>query len=152
MIEQNESIDFDAKTWVFSPSKTGNRVNMVASLVVPLASQSIKILEDLKLETGHTPYVFYNSRRKDKFEHRQQLNKLLYQIGYKDVHTPHGFRASAITMIQERLKYPKHLPDMQSGHKIKDNNGEAYSRVTFLDERRAMMQKWADYLDSLKYF
>ena len=70
--------------------------------------------------------------------------------GYAGKHVPHGFRASAITMIQEQLKYPKYLPDMQSGHKLKDNNGEAYSRVRFLDERREMMQKWADYLDKLR--
>lgn len=145
-----DAIDFDTKTWTFSPQKTGNRGDMVASLVVPLPSQAIELLQAIYEQTGHTPYVFYNSRRKEKFEHQQQLNKFLWRLGYKDVHTPHGFRASAITMIQERLKYAKHLPDMQSGHKTKDNNGEAYSRVTFLDERAQMMQDWADYITHLR--
>lgn len=144
-----DAIDFDAKTWTFSPQKTGNRGDMVASLVVPLPTQAIELLRSLHEQTGHTDYVFYNNRRKEKFEHQQQLNKYLWRLGYKDVHTPHGFRASAITMIQERLKYAKHLPDMQSGHKTKDNNGEAYSRVTFLDERAQMMQDWTDYLAHL---
>ncbi len=144
-----DSIDFDAKTWTFSPQKTGNRGDMVASLVVPLPTQAIELLRLLHEQTGHTDYVFYNNRRKEKFEHQQQLNKYLWRLGYKDIHTPHGFRASAITMIQERLKYAKHLPDMQSGHKTKDNNGEAYSRVTFLDERAQMMQDYADYLTHL---
>lgn len=66
------------------------------------------------------------------------------------MHTPHGFRASAITMIQEQLNYPKYLPDSQAGHKTKDSNGEAYSRMTYLNERTEMMQAWADYLDELK--
>lgn len=145
-----DNIDFDAKTWTFSPQKTGSRGDMVASLVVPLPRQAIELLQAIHEQTGQTPYVFYNSKRKDKFEHRQQLNKFLWRLGYKDVHTPHGFRASAITMIQERLKYQKHLPDMQSGHKTKDNNGEAYSRVTFIDERAQMMQDWADYLAHLR--
>src|SRR5690606_35991953 len=144
-----DAIDFDAKTWTFSPQKTGNRGDMVASLVVPLPTQAIELLRSLHEQTVHTDYVFYNNRRKETFEHQQQLNKYLWRLGYKDVHTPHGFRASAITMIQERLKYAKHLPDMQSGHKTKDNNGEAYSRVTFLDERAQMMQDWADYLTHL---
>lgn len=144
-----DAIDFDAKTWTFSPQKTGNRADMVASLIVPLPTQAIELLRSLHEQTGHTDYVFYNNRRKERFEHQQQLNKFLWRIGYKDVHTPHGFRASAITMIQERLKYAKHLPDMQSGHKTKDNNGEAYSRVTFLDDRAQMMQDWADYITHL---
>jgi len=141
-----DSIDFDAKTWTFSPSKTGNRGDMVSSLIVPLPTQAIKLLRVIQEQTGDKYYVFYNARRKDKFEHRQQLNKFLWRLGYKDIHTPHGFRASAITMIQEQLKYAQNLPDMQSGHKIKDNNGLAYNRAQFLDERRDMMQAWADYL------
>ena len=144
-----DCIDMDAQTWTFSPQKTGNRGDMVSSLVVPLPRQAIELLRDIQEQTGHTDYVFYNKRRKEKFEHQQQLNKFLNRLGYTGKHTPHGFRASAITMIQERLKYAKHLPDMQSGHKTKDNNGEAYSRVTFLDERAQMMQDWADYLTHL---
>lgn len=143
-------ISFTAKTWAFKPSKTGNRGDMVSSLIVPLPRQAMAILERLHNETGDTPFVFYNKRRVSKFEHQQQLNKFLWRLGYKDIHTPHGFRASAITMIQEQLSCPKHLPDLQAGHKLRDNNGEAYSRVKFLDERTEMMQAWADYLDELR--
>ena len=145
-----DCIDFDAKTWAFNPSKTGNRGDMVSSLIVPLPTQAIDLLQDIHEQTGDTPYVFYNSKRKDKFEHQQQLNKFLWRLGYKDVHTPHGFRASAITMIQEQLGYSGHLPDMQSGHKIKDSNGLAYNRAKFLKERADMMTSWADYLDQLR--
>ena len=53
-------------------------------------------------------------------------------------------------MIQEQLKYEKYLPDMQSGHAIKDNNGTAYNRVKFIEERTKMMNDWADYQDALK--
>ena len=76
-----EDIDLDAKMWAFSPVKTGNRRDMVASIIVPLPTQAIEILKTLHEQTGHTDYVFYNRRRKDKFEHRQQLNKLLDKLG-----------------------------------------------------------------------
>ncbi len=143
-------IDFDKKQWTFTPKKTGYRTDMVSSLIVPLPSQSIKILEKQYQETGKTEFVFYNPKRKEKFEHPQQLCKFFVRLGYQDIHCPHGFRASAMTMIQEVLKYPKYLPDLQQGHKLKDNNGEAYSRVVFLDERTKMMQDWANYLDELR--
>ena len=143
-------IDFDAKTWTFSPSKTGNRADMVSSLVVPLPTQAIELLQALHEQTGGTDYVFYNKRRKEKFEHQQQLNKLLWRLGYKDTHTPHGFRASARTLMVEQLGISETLIELQLGHNVRDANGRAYNRVTMIDKRRDMMQKWADYLDSLK--
>ena len=145
-----DAINFDAKTWSFNPSKTGNRSDMVSSIIVPLPTQAIKILEDLKLETGKTPFVFYNSKRKSKHEHPQQLNKYLWRLGYKDVHTPHGFRASARTLMVEQLGVSETLIELQLGHNVRDANGRAYNRVQMLPERAEMMQKWADYLDSLK--
>ena len=145
-----EDIDLDAKMWAFSPVKTGNRRDMVASIIVPLPTQAIEILKTLHEQTGHTDYVFYNRRRKDKFEHRQQLNKLLDKLGYKDVHTPHGFRASARTLLSEQLDIDDHLIEHQLGHSVRDPNGRAYNRTKFIDKRRDMVQKWADYLDQLR--
>lgn len=145
-----DAIDFDAKTWTFSPTKTGHRSDMVSSLVVPLATQAIDMLRALQEDTGHTDYVFSNNRRRDKFEHQQQLNKFLWRLGYKDTHTPHGFRASARTMMVEQLGISEQLIELQLGHAVKDANGRAYNRVTMIEKRRDMMQKWADYLDSLK--
>ena len=123
---------------------------MVASLVVPLPAQAIELLQGLHEQTGHTDYVFYNNRRKEKFEHQQQLNKFLWRLGYKDVHTPHGFRASARTLMVEQLGVSETLIELQLGHNVRDANGRAYNRVTMIDKRRDMMQKWADYLDQLR--
>ncbi len=145
-----DAIDFEAKTWTFSPQKTGNRADMVASLIVPLPVQAIEHLRALHALTSKTPYVFYNSRRKDKFEHQQQLNKLLWCLGYKDIHTPHGFRASARTLMVEQLGIPEQLIELQLGHNVRDANGRAYNRVTMQKERAIIMQKWADYLDQLR--
>jgi integrase len=62
----------------------------------------------------------------------------------------HGFRAMARTALDEQLKSPIHLIEAQLAHAVRDANGRAYNRTTHLDERRAMMQQWADYLDALR--
>jgi integrase len=68
----------------------------------------------------------------------------------KDVTTGHGFRATARTILDEVLGFRADLIEHQLAHRVKDPNGRAYNRTAFLPERTAMMQAWADYLDSLK--
>jgi len=52
--------------------------------------------------------------------------------------------------LQEELKYPVHLIEMQRGHRVADMHGRAYNRTEFIEDRRQMMQAWADYLDTIK--
>ena len=145
-----DCIDFDASTWSFSPDKTGSRTDMVSNLIVPLPKQAIELLRGLHEQTGKTPFVFYNSKRKSKYEHQQQLNKYLWRLGYKDIHTPHGFRASARTIMVEQLGISEQLIELQLGHNVRDANGRAYNRVQLISERADMMQRWAEYLDELR--
>ena len=62
----------------------------------------------------------------------------------------HGFRAMARTVLEEHLRFPAHLIEAQLAHTVRDANGRAYNRTTHLEERRSMMQTWADYLDALR--
>lgn len=68
----------------------------------------------------------------------------------KEVITGHGFRAMARTVLDEVLHYRIDYIEHQLAHAVKDPLGRAYNRTTHLAERKAMMQHWADYLDSLK--
>jgi integrase len=161
-------IDLQGKTWTFEPQKGKNRSDMVDSLVIPLAPQSIAILKRMHRITGGMDYVFYTGKRKkaDYFD-PQQVNKLLNNEtsiemnkagigkdfcgrGYFDVHSPHGFRASAKTMLMERLGYSHLLTEIQSGHKMPDTYGNTYNRMEAIKERVKMMNDWANYLDDLK--
>jgi integrase len=63
--------------------------------------------------------------------------------------TVHGFRATARTLLDEILKFRPDIIECQLAHAVRDANGRAYNRTTYLPERREMMQKWADYLDGL---
>lgn len=68
----------------------------------------------------------------------------------KDQMTSHGFRAMARTLLDEELGFRPDYIEHQLAHAVKDPNGRAYNRTSFLPERKAMMQSWADYLDALK--
>jgi integrase len=68
----------------------------------------------------------------------------------KSAITPHGFRATARTILEEKLGFRADFIEHQLAHLVKDPNRRAYNRTSFLAERKEMMQKWADYLDELK--
>ena len=75
----------------------------------------------------------------------------LRRMGYaKEEMTPHGFRATARTILDEVLQIRPDFIEHQLAHAVKDPNGRAYNRTAHLAERRKMMQTWADYLDGLK--
>ena len=63
--------------------------------------------------------------------------------------TPHGFRASARTLLDEELAYKKDWIEHQLAHKVREPDGRAYNRTEFLSDRKTMMQAWSDY--SLQY-
>ena len=147
-------IDFDAAQWMLTPQKGVGRGDMVNELIIPLPKQAIAILERQREKTGAYEHVFHNHRKqKNLYMNSSRLSDTLRNMKngyYKGKHVPHGFRASALTMLQEQLGYPNHLADAALGHAVKDINGAAYNRAKFIEQRRDMMAAWADYIDQLK--
>lgn len=119
--------------------------------LVPLPSQAVSILNDLKALTGHGRYVF-PGRDPQKAMSEAAVNAALRRMGYdtKTEITGHGFRAMARTILHEELHVKPEVIEHQLAHKVPDALGTAYNRTKFLKERKAMMQTWADYLDKLK--
>ena len=79
------------------------------------------------------------------------VNAALRAMGFPaDEVTGHGFRATARTMLAERLGIDESVIEAQLAHSVRDQLGRAYNRTEFLDQRRTMMQTWADYLDRLR--
>jgi integrase len=79
------------------------------------------------------------------------INAALRGMGYsKDIHTAHGFRAMARTILDEVLGERVDYIEHQLAHTVKDPNGRAYNRTAHLPARKMMMQRWADYLDKLR--
>ena len=150
-------IDLNAKQWHLEPQKSKGRGDMVDSIVIPLAPQAMAILERMQPLTGEQKHVFHNSRRKKApYHHMQEVNKVLNSElmndgkGYKHIHSPHGFRASAKTMLMERLGYDELITELALGHAMLNKYGKAYNRMTAIEDRTRMMTKWANYLDDIK--
>nr|WP_313973853.1 tyrosine-type recombinase/integrase [uncultured Psychrobacter sp.] len=150
-------IDMNACQWHLEPQKSKGRGDMAASLVIPLAPQAIAIIKRMQPLTGDSEYVFHNTRRKKApYHHTQEVNKVMNSDlmndgrGYKDIHSPHGFRASAKTMLMERLGYDELITELALGHSMLNKYGKAYNRMTAIDDRTRMMNEWANYLDNIK--
>ena len=140
--------DLEKKTWIFTPRKTKRKTGI--SLIVPLPKQAIEILSELA-DHKRSEFVFPAIHTTVQPMSENTMNQALKRLGISgDTHTVHGFRASARTMIVEQLKYDERFVELQLGHRVPDMHGRAYNRAQFLDERKDMMQEWADYLDGLK--
>ncbi|WP_427913938.1 tyrosine-type recombinase/integrase [Ramlibacter sp. MMS24-I3-19] len=120
--------------------------------LVPLARQAVAILKELFPLTGRTGIVFPGVGPKGKFISDGTLNKALRRMGYctQTEVTGHGFRATARTMLAERLGWDAMYAELQLSHEVPDANGTAYNRTEFEDPRVLMMQAWADFLDELR--
>ena len=122
-----------------------------AKHIVPLANQTVSILRNLQPLTGRGRYVFPNSRRAHVPISDTAIPRALRSIGYAKGRTRgYMFRAAARNMLDEVLGESPELIEIQLGHRVRDRLDLAYSRANFLSERRAMMQKWADFCDQLK--
>ncbi len=78
------------------------------------------------------------------------LNAALRRLGYdKSEMTAHGFRSMASTLLNEQ-GWDRDVIERQLAHSERDSVRAAYNYAEYLDERRKMMQEWANYLDSLR--
>lgn len=140
-------IDLEAALWMI-PAK---RMKMREPLLVPLAKQAVAILKDLQALTGSGRYVFPNPRTPDRPMSNNGVLSALRRMGYdKDEMSGHGFRAMARTVLDEKLGFRPDIIEQQLAHAMKDPNGRAYNRTKHLEERRRMLQVWADWLDECK--
>ncbi len=139
-------IDFEASAW----SIPGERMKMRQPHVVPLSHQAQQILKELHELTGSGQYLFPSPRDRRRPISDNAVLSALRRMGIgKDEMSGHGFRAMARTVMDEVLQVRPDFLERQLAHQVKDPNGRAYNRTSHLDERRKMMQQWADYLDQL---
>ena len=146
--------DLDAKQWSIPGARmkrTKQEKLSGAAHIVPLSRQAVAILHDLKPLTGHGRYVFPSPRTGERPMSDNGVLSALRRMGFpKDEMTGHGFRAMARTLLAERLNVDEAVIEAQLAHAVKDSLGRAYDRTEFLDQRRRMIQLWADYLEKLR--
>lgn len=118
--------------------------------LVPLPRQAVDLLRALNSYTGHGTLVFPGERNHDRPISENSVRTALISMGYtSELQTWHGFRATARTMLAERLEFDPQIIEAQLAHAVRDANGRAYNRTTYLQQRTKMMQAWADFLDKL---
>jgi integrase len=122
--------------------------------LVPLPTQAVEILRDIFPLTGPTGPIFRSmSKRSEKSRYMSDntVNCALRTLGYdtKEQITGHGFRATARTLIRELLGWDRDVIERHMAHVSDEELGDSYDRATFLDQRRQMIQLWANLLDDL---
>lgn len=138
------SVNLETAEWRFQVTKTK------VLHVVPLCRQAVTILRELQPLTGSGKYVF-PGRSPDRPMSENGVLVALRALGFpREEMTGHGFRAVFRTLGDEILRFRVDLIEHQLAHNVRDPLGRAYNRTQFLDDRRVMMQRWADYLDELK--
>jgi integrase len=147
-------IDLAAGVWVIPSERMKRTVqgkSSGAAHTVPLSAQAVATLTDLHRLTGHGRFVFPSARSGERPMSDNAVLSALRRMGFpKDEMTGHGFRAMARTMLAERLGVDESVIEAQLAHSVRDSLGRAYNRTEFVDQRRTMMQTWADYLDKLR--
>jgi integrase len=137
--------DLVAAEWRIPASK----MKMRSAHIVPLSTQAIKVLGELKPLTGNGSYVFPSVRTSDRPMSENTVNAALRRMGYtSEEMTGHGFRSMASTLLNEH-GWNRDAIERQLAHAERNNVRAAYNFAEFLVERREMMQWWANHLDSL---
>ncbi len=136
--------EFDLDEWRIP----AERMKMGDEHVVPLSRQAVEALNELRALTGHSRYLFPNQSNHEKCMSENTLLYAMYRLGYHSRATAHAFRATASTALNEQGWRPDVI-ERQLAHTERNKTRAAYNRASYLQERREMMQHWADYLDGL---
>jgi integrase len=135
-------IDFDKAEWTIPAArmKTGLPHH------VPLSAQALEAFRELHRMNGKWPWIFAG-RAPIKPMSKNTVLFAIYRLGYHSRMTGHGFRALASTTLNE-MGYRPDVIERQLAHTEKNAVRAAYHRSQYLEERKAMMQAWADFLDA----
>ena len=126
------------------------KMKMRTPHIVPLSTQVLMILDELRPLTGSGKYLFPSVRSSKRPMSNNTVNAALRRLSYtKEEMTGHGFRSMASTQLNE-LGWNRDAIERQLAHSERDSVRAAYNFAEHLDERRKMMQAWSDYLDRLR--
>lgn len=145
-----EEIDWKAKEFKVSAKRMKTGKHLPAH-TVPLSTQALALLRELKDLTGHSPYLFPKAKGYTDAPviSENTVGKMLNKMGYQGRQCVHGFRASARSILSEQ-GWSREAMERQLDHKETDSTIAAYARSEHLPERRKMMQAWADTCDALE--
>ncbi|MEJ8673430.1 tyrosine-type recombinase/integrase [Chromobacterium amazonense] len=121
------------------------RMKMREPHLVPLSRQALELLKELRPLTGKSALLFPAVTDLKKPMSENTLGYAMGRMGYKGTATPHGFRALASTVLNEEGFDPD-IIEKQLAHAEQNKVRAAYHRAEYLEERRKMMQWYAEFL------
>jgi len=138
--------DLEAALWRIP----GPKMKMKLDHLVPLATQTVAILEDLKALGVRSRYLFASLRTPERPMSENTLNAAFRRMGYsKEEVTAHGLRRTASTLLNE-MGWNGDWVERQLAHVEGNSVRRVYNAAEYLPDRIRMMQAWADKLDSLR--
>lgn len=137
-------VNLDGAEWVIP----AERMKREKAHIVPLSRQAVECFKKLEELPGDSDYVFPNLGDPKKPMSASTLNMVFDRIGYGGKFTPHGARSTASTALNSQ-GWNDDAIERQLAHSERDLVRAAYNHSDYLQERRKMMQAWADYLDTL---
>ncbi|EJK0523257.1 tyrosine-type recombinase/integrase [Salmonella enterica] len=152
-------IDWQQKLWIIPEEReqienvrfSHRGAKMKTQHIVPLSDQAIAVLKQIEALSGHLAFIFPGEYDQDKCMSDNTVNKALRVMGYntKKEICGHGFRAMACSALSESGLWSKEAIEKQMSHQERNSVRAAYiHKAEYLEERIAMMQWWADYLDA----
>ncbi|WP_439860631.1 tyrosine-type recombinase/integrase [Pseudomonas sp. MBLB4136] len=135
--------DLDAATWTIPKERMKAR----RPHVVPLPRQAVATLRQLHEITGTYALLFPGQQNAERPMSENTINKALRLMGYEGRQTGHGFRHLLSTELNGR-GYNRDWIERQLAHGDKDEIRDTYNHATYLEQRREMMQAWADSIDA----
>jgi integrase len=124
-------------------------MKMKTEHLVPLSRQAVDVLHSLYEIRGRSGLLFVGERNHERPMSNNTILKALERMGFKGRMTGHGFRGVASTELHE-MGFPHEWIELQLAHQERDQVAAAYNYASYLQQRRKMMQAWADRLDALR--
>lgn len=137
-------IDFENALW----HVPAERMKMRRAHSMPLPTQAVSILQELKGRTGRSLFVFPSAGPKNPVLSDASVNKCFALSGYKGRMTGHGARHTFMTLMSE-VGWNFDWLDQHLAHK-RPGLREVYDKSRYLEQRRTLIQWYADYLGSLE--
>ncbi|MNE69352.1 putative prophage CPS-53 integrase [compost metagenome] len=113
--------------------------------IVPLSIQVIDLFKQIKPITGHYPYIFIGRNNRSKPISKESVSQVIELLGYKGRATGHGFRHTMSTILHER-GFDSAWIEMQLAHIDKNSIRGVYNHAQYIDNRRNMMNWYAEYI------
>ena len=148
-----EEFDLEKAIWVVPAERmkmpTEEKALRHKGHEVPLSVQAVNALQELRPYCSGSDFLFPSNVSLDKPMSASTLNVMFKRMGYAGLLTPHGMRATASTILNEK-GFRGDVIERQLAHVERNQVRRAYNHAEFLQDRREMMQAWADYIDEIK--